>query len=68
MVYYSGRYKNGCSIWCVENVVGFFYVYCFIIFLLRILIWDLSEIFLRIVFYIVMDMDKFDVKVEVFFN
>lgn len=64
MVYYSGRYKNGCSIWRVENAAGSFYAHCSTTPPSRILTRDLSETLLRTVSHIVMDMDKPDVKAE----
>ncbi|XP_024384462.1 uncharacterized protein [Physcomitrium patens] len=60
----GGRYKNGCSIWRVENAAGSFYAHCSTTPPSRILTRDLSETLLRTVSHIVMDMDKPDVKAE----
>jgi len=58
LVYYRGRYKNGCSIWRMENAAGSFYAHLSTTPPLRPQTRELSETLLRTVSHIVMDADR----------
>lgn len=53
-----GKYRNGCSIWRMENAAGSFYAHFSTTSPLKPLIRELSETLLRTVSHIVMDADR----------